>query len=282
MEDTAPCRKSISEICTMKYALSIAVACLTAIAAGLSAAADLALDITGIFGPTTTLGGNALGAATPFAFRAVFDANHELFHTPGAGIFAVIEFTITIDGHGTFTGVPNANLNAVVVDQTYHVGTFAAGLVDLTATSFFLNKYQSVSTPFSPPTPTPTNFLNYLGRESGVFPYTIPLAGGAGNLAINDFGSSMPSASLVAVPEPTTLMLSGILATVLLAAIPRHASSHLKPSETQSVPRSPHRDKAGRGPRLGTRGGQSLRPNLSSATDEVETAAPESRTTWQS
>jgi hypothetical protein len=146
----------------------------------------------------------------------VFDADRELFHTPGAGIFAVTEFTITIDGHGTFTGVPNANLNAVVVDPTYHIGTFAAGLVDLTATSFFLDKYQSVSTPFSPPTPTPTNFINFLGRESGVFPYTIPLVGGAGNLAINDFGASAPSATLLAVPEPLPLVMAGLFGTALL------------------------------------------------------------------
>ena len=122
-----------------------------------------------------------MGTTTPFAFRRISNADHELFHTPGAGIFAVTEFTITIDEHGTFTGVPNVNLNAVVVDPTYHIGTYAAGLVDLTATSFFLDKYQSVSTPYSPPIPTPTTFIDFLGRESGVFPYTIPLVGGAGN-----------------------------------------------------------------------------------------------------
>lgn len=198
---------------------------LSAIAASSSApAADLALDISGTFGPTTTLGGSALGTATPFAFRAVFDADHELFHTPGAGIFAVTEFTITIDGHGTFMGVPNANLNAVVVDPTYHIGTYAAGLVDLTATSFFLNKYESVSTPFSPPSPTPTTFINFLGQKSGVFPYTIPLAGGTGNLAINDFGNSVPTASLFAVPEPSTLF-AAMLATIGTVARRRRLAS---------------------------------------------------------
>jgi hypothetical protein len=186
-------------------------------ASGLSEAADLSLDISGSFAPTTTLGGNALGVATPFAFRAVFDPAHELFHTPGAGIFAVTQFMITIDGHGTFAGIPNANLNAVVVDPTYHIGTYAAGLVDLTATSFFLDKYSTVSTPFSPPTPTPTTFVGFIGQEAGIFPYVIPLAGGAGNLAINDFGSSVPSASLVLVPEPSPLLMAGLFGTALLA-----------------------------------------------------------------
>lgn len=37
------------------------------------AASTLALDVTGQFGPTTTLNGTALGANTPFAFHAAFD-----------------------------------------------------------------------------------------------------------------------------------------------------------------------------------------------------------------
>jgi hypothetical protein len=181
-------------------------------------AGDLSLNITGAFGPATTLGGVPLGADTPFTFRAVFDPTQELFHTDHVGIFAVTQFAITINGNRTFTGIPNENLNIAISDPHYPpVPAYSAGLVDLTATSFFLDKYSTVTLPFDPHMPTPTTFLNFLDRVPGAFPYIIPLAGGAGELAINDFGNSAPSASLVAVPEPSTQMLVGVLwSTVLL------------------------------------------------------------------
>jgi hypothetical protein len=58
-------------------------------------------------------------------------------------------------------------------------------------------------------------------------PYVIPLAGGAGSLMINDFGSAVPSASLVAVPEPTWLWTAGLCGTALLAG--RRSSRRRRP-----------------------------------------------------
>lgn len=105
--------------------------------------------------------------------------------------------------------VQNIDLNVVVVDPSYRLGVYAAGLVDVTATSFFLNEYSSFSQPLSPAAPTPTTFRGYLGREASVFPYVIPLAGGAGDLAINDFGD--------AVPEPSSFLLAGLGGLTLFA-----------------------------------------------------------------
>lgn len=190
------------------WLVGVVAAMLAVVGSRAVVAADLTLEIGGTFGPATKLNGVALGVETPFSFRAVFDPAQELFHTPGAGIFAVTDFTIAISGHGSFSGVPNANLNAVVTDPAYHVGNYTAGLVDLTATSFFLNKYSAVSLPLNPQAPTLTNFVGYLGREAGAFPYVIPLAGGAGNLDINDFGSGAPTAALV--PECSALVLVAV------------------------------------------------------------------------
>jgi hypothetical protein len=50
-------------------------------------ASNLALDITGEFGQTTTLNGTALGVNTPFSFHAVFDPDDDVNPTPGAGYF---------------------------------------------------------------------------------------------------------------------------------------------------------------------------------------------------
>jgi hypothetical protein len=193
-----------------KYLWIAVFGAMVALYSGRVDAANLALEVNGAFGPTSTLNGAMFGAETPFSFRAVFDPAHNLFHVPGAGIFAVTHFTITIGAHGTFTGIPNIDLNAVVSDPTYKIGDYAAGLVDFTATSFFLNKYSAVASPLLPPTPTPTTFLDYLGQVAGVFPYVIPLSGGAGDLAINDFGDAAPTSSLVAVPEPSSLVQAEI------------------------------------------------------------------------
>ena len=178
-------------------------------------AAGLALDVTGEFGPTTTLARSPFGGDTPYSFHAVFDPTNEVFHMPGAGIFPITQLTLTIAGHGTLAGIPNIDLNAVVLDPNYHLGVYAAGLVDHTATSFFLHAYSAVSPPFRPEAPTPATFLGYLKTES-VFPYVIPLAGGVGDLAIRDFGDAVPTASLVAVPEPSSL-LGGLCGLALLA-----------------------------------------------------------------
>jgi hypothetical protein len=202
-----------------KFLYIAMVGAIAVVGSGRSGAADLALEVAGVFGQTTTLGETAFGVDTPFAFRALFDSAHELFHTPGAGIFAITEFTVTIAWHGTFAGVPNIDLNAVVVDPTYHIGDYAAGLVDHTASSFFLDKYSDVAPPLNPQDPTPTIFVGYLATV-GEFPYVIPLAGGAGDLAINDFSGAAPTVSLVAVPEPSSLLLllAGLCGLILFAS----------------------------------------------------------------
>jgi hypothetical protein len=158
------------------------------------------------------LQGTAFGVDTPFTFHAVFDAMNNVFPLQGGGFFPVTSFAITIAGHGTFAAIPNIDLNAVVLDPSYASipGVYAAGLIDHTATSFFLHEYSAASPPFSAPTPIPTAFQGYLGTLSGVPPYVIPLAGGAGDLAINDFGAAAPTASLVAAPEPASAALFAV------------------------------------------------------------------------
>lgn len=193
---------------------------LTVVALGAANAANLALDLTGEFGPTTTLDGTPLGANTPFSFHAVFDPLDNVNPTPGAGYFRPTQFTIEIAGHGTFAAVPNVDLNVVVLDPTYHLNVYAVGLVTSAGTPFFLQTYSAVATPFNPSTLTPTTFLEFLGTLDSFdeAPYVIPLGAGAGSLAIHDFGGAVPSASLVAVPEPSLLWIVGLCGTALFAA----------------------------------------------------------------
>jgi len=202
------------------------IGALAIVASGVAEAANLALDVFGEFGPATTLNGNALGVNTPFSFHALFDPMDNVNPTPGAGYFRPTEFTLEIAGHGTFAGVPNVDLNVVVLDPTYHLNVYAAGLVTSTGSPFFLNTYSAVASPFNPSVPTPTTFLNYQETLDSFddAPYVIPFAGGADSLVINDFGSAVPSASLVAVPEPSSLWLwmAGLCGTALFAGRTPH------------------------------------------------------------
>ncbi len=184
-----------------------------AVAACAEVRADLlALLATGSFGPTSTLGGVPLGVDTPYSFRAVFDADHD--RNPkageGAGYFLVTEFSLTIAGHGDFTGIPNNDLNVALLDPTYHLHINAAGLLTSLGDPFFLDSYAAVDPAFDPHRPTPTTFENYLTTLSGGA-YVIPLAGG-GELAIKDVGNLPRTTQLVAVPEPATFWLAGAAA----------------------------------------------------------------------
>ena len=106
-------------------------------------------------------------------------------------------------------GIPNNDLNVALVNPTYHLGINAAGLVTSRGEPFFLDAYSAVAPPFDPHVPTPTTLLGYLGTIPG-FPYVVPLAGGAGELVINDVGDTPRTASLVAAPEPSSLVLAGL------------------------------------------------------------------------
>jgi hypothetical protein len=187
-----------------------AIVALATLVSSRAEAGLLTLEATGAFGPTSTLGGTAFGADTPYSFRAVFDPAMDRNPTPGdgAGYFRATQFTITIGGYGTFEGIPNDDLNVALLDPTYHLGINAAGLLTSRGAPFFLDAYSAVAPTFDPHAPTPTTFLGYLKTLSG-FPYVIPLAGGAGELVINDVGDTPRTASLVAVsvPEPSTLAL---------------------------------------------------------------------------
>lgn len=184
-----------------EFLWAAAVGVMAVLGSGRAEAGLLALEVTGSFGPTSTLGGVPFGVDTPYKFRAVFDSKDDVNPTPGAGYFRPTHFTITIARHGTFAGIPNADLNVVVLDPSYHLGAYAAGLVTSTGSPFFLHTYSAVSPPFRPENPTPTTFSGFrktLASFPGV-PYVIPLAGCAGELVINDFGDAEPSASLIAV-----------------------------------------------------------------------------------
>ncbi len=189
-----------------------AVVCIEAVLAAppASHAELLLLESTGVFGPTTTLGGTELGADTPYSFRAVFDSTknrNPIVGEKGAGYFAAIEFALTIEGHGEFAGIPSDDLNVVLLDPSYHLSINAAGLLSANGQRFFLDSYEKVEPTFDARSPAPTAFVDYASTLPS-FPYHVALVGINGGLVINDLGTGARTAIVTAVPEPSTLVLA--------------------------------------------------------------------------
>ena len=91
-------------------------------------AASFDLNYTGSFNSSTTLGGVALGADTPFSITAAFDGDPSGDKEGGSGhgLFQVTTLSLTLIGHGTYTAIPDSNLNVVFISQG---GSTYVGLV---------------------------------------------------------------------------------------------------------------------------------------------------------
>jgi hypothetical protein len=174
----------------LRYVCSVLCAVLTLILGASQAhASPLILNYSGVFGPTSTLGGNAFGADTPFTFQATFDSTPDQTFVGGA--VAVFDALVTFDiaGFGIFTSDPTADVNVLLQDD--RISDFGAGLVTTVADppGSLVGVFATATPPFLAGTPTPTVLTGFLGSGSPAFPFTIALSGGAGDLVINDLAS---------------------------------------------------------------------------------------------
>jgi hypothetical protein len=183
-------------------------------------AGDLVENLSGYFGPTTTLDGTALGGSeTAFTFTAQFDPSAGTPLTTGVAVFATTA-SIEIAGHGTFT----ASTDVILADPSYAgAGIYGAGLSDSTGSALFGGIFGAASPAFTVGSVVPTTFQSFLAYSNAIvgdLPFTLSLNGG-GTLVINDSGTSAASASLTAagspVPEPATLI--GASQAVLLLGL---------------------------------------------------------------
>jgi hypothetical protein len=147
---------------------------------------SLTLHYSGIFGPTSSLGGVPFGAPTPFTFQATFDSTTDTEPSDGFGAFDAA-VTFSISGFGTFT---SDDVDVLLIDTAG--GPSAAGLGDVPAhTSGFLGSFSTATPVFDADAPVPS-VLSGFGGIINVFPFTVPLTGGAGDLVFNDFSPRLP------------------------------------------------------------------------------------------
>ena len=171
------------------------------------------------FGPTTTLGGIALGSDTNFGLEATFDPTTGTVVEGGVATFAA-SLSINIAGHGTYTIAPGA-VSVVLTDPSFLglPGKYGAGLSTSTAGFFFGAAFDSASPAFTVETVAPTVFSSYLEYVNNL-PLTIELTSG-GSLVINDNGTTPATASLTsaAVPEPAALIMAAQAVLLLGVAL---------------------------------------------------------------
>jgi hypothetical protein len=182
-------------------------------------AGSLIENFSGAFGPTTTLGGTALGSDTNFSFQATFDPTAGTVVEGGVATFAA-SLSINIAGHGTLTSAPGA-VWVVLTDPSFSglPGDYGVGLSTSTAGFFFGAEFASASPAFTVETVAPTDFSSYVKYVSNV-PLTIELTTG-GSLVINDNGTTPATASLTsaAVPEPSALIVAAEAALLIGVAL---------------------------------------------------------------
>ena len=171
-------------------------------------AGSLIENFSGAFGPTTTLGGTALGSDTNFSLQATFDPTAGTKVRGGVATFAT-SLSINIAGHGTYTSAPEA-VSVVLTDPSFPglPRNYGVGLSTSTAGFFFGAEFASASPAFTVETVSPTAFSSYHAYLTHL-PLTIELTSG-GSLVIKDNGTTAATASLTsaAVPEPAALIVA--------------------------------------------------------------------------
>ncbi len=193
-------------------------AALAAFALTTAQAASFDLSYTGTFGSETTLGGVALTAATPFSITATFqDAVSGSAYD--FNLFEVKALSLTLTGYGTYTAIPDPNLNVIMLTQN---GNYYIGLGDQNVSLTFFKKFTgSSNSSFDYNSPTATTFSGF-GSDNGNRPYNISLVGVTGGLSIG-YSPSITSAtaSITAVPEPAEYAAVTGLALGVFALVQR-------------------------------------------------------------
>lgn len=186
------------------------------------------LNYTGSFTSTTTLGGNALGADTPFSMVATFDSsqNYGYYGLSGLGNYQVTALSLTLAG-STYTAIPNSNLTVISSDIKYNSDIFVVGLnfhvnvgPNQQITSLFGTQSDSN---FDSTAPSANTYSSWSGSTTSSSGYSLSLVGVTGGLAKMEFGTTTPTASIsaAAVPEPAEYAAVTGLALGVFALVQR-------------------------------------------------------------
>jgi len=209
---------------TSTKALRWAALAVLTIAATTVHAASFDLNYTGSFNSSTTLGGVALGANTPFSIVATFDSSRNYDHN-GGGLYSVTALSLSLPGN-TYTAIPDINLRVLMSDANWNRNEFTIGLFNSNPLAIFSSAFATQSnSSFDDGAPSANTYSGHLYNTSVGSPGlpSISLVGVTGGLANMDFGSTTPTASIsaAAVPEPAEYAAVTGLALGVFALVQR-------------------------------------------------------------
>jgi len=178
---------------------------------GLATAASasmVTLNYSGSFDPTSTLGGTAFGADTPFTFHATFDSAQDTYANVGVGIFNIQSLSVQLPS-GSYTAEPGGN-----IVQLMDLTGFWANVVIIGSSSGGIQSLFSAATPnFSADVPVASALSGDFWNLTSDNPYAIVLDGAQGDLVIKGFGAGPFTADITgpaAVPEPGQWAMMGL------------------------------------------------------------------------
>lgn len=164
----------------------------------------LVLKQSGTFGGSSTLDGSPIADDTAFTYSAVFDSLGDMESDPDEGIFgAAVTFDLGL--LGTYTSDPGVINSALRVDGA----EFSAAIANPNVIGDIGGTYNSATPTLDADFPS-TSLLSGLAATASTLPFTVPLAGGAGDLVINDFNAgSTAEISRLPPVAPVTIELVG-------------------------------------------------------------------------
>ena len=172
-------------------------------------AAMVTLNYSGSFDPTSTLGGTAFGADTPFTIHATFDSTQDVYPVVGVGIFNIQSLSVQLPS-GSYTAQPGGNM-VQLMDLT---GFWANDVVIWSSSGSIQSLFSAATPNFSADVPVASALSGAFWNLTGSNPYDIVLDGAQGDLVIKGFGAGPFTADITdtaAVPEPGQWIVTGLI-----------------------------------------------------------------------
>ncbi|MEI7462764.1 MAG: PEP-CTERM sorting domain-containing protein, partial [Pirellula sp.] len=177
----------------------------------------------------TAMAGSSVGSTvfqtnTAVKFTGLFDSADTILQPGGAYAFTqFISLQIEIGNLGAFDATtPNAfailssNVGFVFNNPAF-VDFPVLGMIDLASDAGYYGGFSSSTQPYTLDALSPNEFLGPLFTETSPDPFVITLAGGAGVGTFLFSDSDPVTASISAVPEPTSMAIFGLGSLLVVA-----------------------------------------------------------------
>jgi hypothetical protein len=191
----------------------VAATFVLALAAGQASAGMLVLNYAGLTAAPSRIDGTPIAPETPFDVHAIF-ITPPFKTAKGSGDYVVSSVTADVGGTPYAASRTRKILVRLFDPSGPFTGVNVPELINTSVRVGFAPGYHTATPPLDATAATPTVFSDYLGSLEGAF--SMPTA--SGSLALRYDLRDGVSASITAVPEPSTLCISLVACLGLGAA----------------------------------------------------------------